>query len=129
MSTRLPYVTFNAANLLNLQALLGDNARATQTALSERVVGHAVTVPGYRATGATTTRITLGNAAPPAAPGSQPYAVLLVRIFETSDPGKDLSVTTRLNFSRDGTTLYVFEPSGLTTNTLYDLTFLVLETP
>lgn len=128
MATPLPVLTFNAVNLLNLQALLGDNARATQTALAERVVGHPATVARYRATGATTTRIPVGNAAPPAAPGSQPYAVLLVRIYETGDPGKDLSVTSRLNFSSNGTTLYVFEPQGLTTNTLYDMTFLVLET-
>jgi hypothetical protein len=127
MPTALPYVTFNALNLLNLQALLGENARATQTALTERVVGHASAVTRYRATGATTSRIPVGNASPPAAPGSSPYAVLLVRAYETADPAKDLSVTSRLNFARDGTTLYVFEPQGLTTNTLYDLTFLILE--
>lgn len=128
MATPLPVLTFSALNLANLQALLGENARATQTALKERPVGHYATVASYRATGATTTKIPVGNAAPPAAPGSQPVAVLLVRIHETSDPAKDLSVTTRLNFSRDGATIYVFEPSGLTTNTLYDMTFLVLET-
>ena len=59
--------------------------------------------------------------------GSTPWAVLLVRVRESRNPGGDLPVTTRLNFTQDGTTLYIYEPSGLTTNTQYDMDFLVLE--
>jgi hypothetical protein len=128
MATYLPYTTFNALLMTVLNPLLGENARATNTALAERVPGHYAFVNSYRATGSTTSKITLGNASPPAAPGSSPVAVLLVRVYETADPAKDLPVSSRLNFSRDGATLYVFEPAGLTSNTMYDLTFLVLET-
>lgn len=128
MASPLPILTFSALNLFDLNASLGTAMRGVDTCLKQRLVGHAAAVPNYRATGSTTTKIPLGNAVPPAAPGSQPIGVLLIRAFMTNDPAADLTVSSRLNFARDGTTLYVFEPAGLTTNTLYDLTFLVFET-
>jgi hypothetical protein len=60
-------------------------------------------------------------------PGSVPWAVILVRARETSNPAADLPVLTRVNFSQQGETLYIFEPQGLVQNTFYDLDFLVLE--
>jgi len=126
MATLLPHVTFNATGVTVLNRLLGENAQATNRALAERVTGHRLTLSRYAATGATTSRIPLGSVSPQ---GSAPWAVLLVRVCETQDPAKDLSVTTRLNFSRDDAqkTLYVYEPQGLTALTLYDMDFLVLE--
>jgi hypothetical protein len=124
MATTVPNVSLNPRTLLgNLIGLLSTNFAATNTALSERVVGQRLTVPRYAATGATTTKMTLGITSPP---GSTPWAVILVRAQEASDPGKDLSVSTRLNFGREGQTLYVYEPSGLSANTMYDLGFLVI---
>lgn len=126
MATLVPNVVFNVISFLGLNPLLSQNFTAVNTALGERVVGHRATVTRYAATGATTSKITIGSVSPP---GSTPWAVMLVRVHETSDPGKDLPVTGRLNFAWDGAskTLYVYEPQGLTTNTLYDMSFLVLE--
>jgi hypothetical protein len=124
MATTLPFITFNVNNLGQLAPMLTTNAEATNRALGERVVGHRASVTRYAATGATTNKIPVGSTSPQ---GSTPYGVLLVRVRETSDPGKDLSVVTRLNFTQDTGTLYVYEPSGLTANTFYDLDFLVLE--
>lgn len=126
MASTLPYTSYDSKTLDELRNPLGENARVTNQALAERVVGHYVVIDRYAATGATTTKI---NLAYQGAPGSSPVAVLLIRAYETNDPGKDLSVATRLNFVREATTLRVFEPSGLSANTLYQLTFLVLETP
>jgi hypothetical protein len=123
MATVVPQPIITATGLTQLVPVLNTNLAAINTALSERVVGQRLTVSGYAATGATTAKITAKFTAPP---GSTPWAVILVRALETSDPGKDLSVSTRSNFSRDGDTLYVYEPSGLTANTKYDLSFLVI---
>lgn len=119
---RLPFMTF-ATNVPTLVGQLQSNAAATADALGERVLGRVAKVERYSATGNTTTKITL-----PAKSGRTAYAVLLVRAHMTSDPGTDIAVTGRLNFAQpDGDTLAVFEPGGLTLNTNYDLTFLVLE--
>lgn len=128
MATTIPNVNIGQATLpAQLVQTLNTNFQAANQALSERVVGQRITVTGYSATGATTTKMTLGAVSPP---GSTPWAVLLVRAQETSDPGKDLSVTSRVNFSQSGSgtniILYVYEPSGLTANTKYDLSFLVI---
>lgn len=125
MATLFPNV--NLSGLLSLAQLLpslNTNFQAGNTALGERVVGHRVTLTGYAATGSTTTKMTIGSTSPP---GSVPWAVLLVRVRETNNPGGDLPVTTRLNFTQSGDTLYVYEPAGLTLNTQYTLDFLVLE--
>lgn len=128
MATLVPNVNINPKTLLgSLIGTLNTNFAALNTALGERVVGQRLTVNGYAALGATTTKITLGTVSPP---GSTAWAVILVRAIETSDPGKDLSVSTRVNFSQSGSgnnvTLSVYEPSGLTANTKYDLSFLVI---
>ena len=125
MATQLPYTNISATT--GLPALVGQlngNAQATQTALAEKLTAHRVAVSGYAATGATTSKIPLASTSPT---GSTPWAVLLVRIRESRNPGGDLSVTTRLNFAQAAGTLYVYEPAGLTLNTQYDMDFLVLE--
>lgn len=125
MATLIPNV--NLSGLLALAQLipmLNTNFQAANTALNERVVGHRISVTRYSATGSTVTKMTLGSVSPP---GSTPWAVILVRARETSNPAADLPVLTRVNFSQDGNTLYIFEPQGLVANTFYDLDFLVLE--
>jgi len=125
MATLVPNVNLSSLlNLLQLVPLLNQNFQAVNMALNERVVGHRIAVTGYTASGATTTKMTLGSVSPP---GSTPWAVILVRARESRDPSKDLTVTTRVNYAQEGGTLYIFEPSGLTQYTAYDLDFLVLE--
>lgn len=122
MATELRHTTFDTQNPEGLSAQLSENALDTNQALRERIVGRRVAVSAYSATGATTTAVTLR------AQGIvQPFAVMLVRAYPTSDPGADVAITGRVNFRQQGETLFVFEPAGLVANTLYDLTFLVLE--
>ena len=102
------------------RAQLADNVRDTEDAFSRRVVGRLVTVPGYVATGATTTRLAL-------LAGVAARAVMLVRVQPSRDPTADVAVSGRLNFAPTADGLGVYEPSGLTQYTAYDLTFLVLE--
>ncbi len=99
---------------------LAENARDTQDVLDGKVTGRLVTLSGYVATGATTTKITLPNTT-----GAR--AALLVRAAPARDPTADVAVTARLNFAASSEGLGVYEPSGLTQYTAYDLTFLVLE--
>ncbi len=125
MATQIPNTNISIATLLtSLIGLLNQNFAAIQTALNEKATAHRVSLTGYAATGATTTKMTLGSVSPP---GSTPWAVILVRVRETRNPGSDLSVTTRVNFTNTSDTLYVFEPAGLVSNTLYDMDFVVLE--
>lgn len=125
MATSLPYVVFtNITSFLGLTPMLSSNFQAINQALGERLTAHRQSVERYAATGATTTKIPLGSRSPK---GSTPWAVILVRARETSDPAKDLSVTPRLNYAQEGDTLFVYEPAGLSTNTFYDLDFVVLE--
>lgn len=130
MATLVPNANISLSTLLtSLISILNTNFAALNVALGERVVGQRLSISGYAATGSTTTQVTLGTVNPP---GSTPWAVLLVRAQETRDPGKDLSVSTRTNFSVSGSgnnvTINVYEPSGLTSNTQYDLSFLVIFT-
>lgn len=125
MATQIPNTNINVLTLLtNLITQLNSNFQALQTALNEKATAHRLSVSGYAATGATTTKMTLGSVSPP---GSVPWAVILVRARESRNPGGDLAITTRVNFVQDGSTLYIYEPAGLTQNTQYDLDFLVLE--
>jgi hypothetical protein len=128
MATLVPNTNISLVTFLgNLIGMLNTNFQALNVALGERVVGQRLTVNGYVATGATTSRLTIGALSPP---GSTPWAVILVRARESRDPSKDLTVATRLNFAQtqDGGSmiLSVFEPSGLTQYTSYDLGFLVI---
>lgn len=125
MATLVPNTVFtNIVSVPKLTPMLGQNFTAINQALGERLAAHRQTVLRYAATGATTSKIPIGSVSPQ---GSTPWAVLLVRVRETSDPGKDLSVTSRLNYAQEGDTLFVYEPAGLSTNTFYDLDFVVLE--
>lgn len=99
-----------------------ENARDANIALAERVRGYLVTVLGYAATGATTNRIYLTST-----PGRRVKGVLLANARATFDKGSDLGAVGRPNFYHDDKGIGVYEPSGLTANTQYDLTFLVLE--
>lgn len=119
----LPFLTVSN-NGDELRTQLQANMTAINDALSIRLIARVVPVERYSATGATTTKIKL-----PTRRYFTAYAVLLVKASLTGDPGADLAVTGRPNFTQpDGSTLLVCEPSGLTANNLYDLTFLVLET-
>lgn len=127
MATLVPQPNISAGTEpKQLIPILNSNYAAINTALGERVAGHRLSVERYAATGATTTVLRLGSVSPQ---GSKPWAVLLVRARESSNPGSDLSVSTRINFTSDpsGGTLNVYEPAGLSANTFYDLDFLVLE--
>ncbi len=125
MATLVPQPIINVlTGLLQLIPILNTNFQAINTALNERVVGHRISVARYSATGSTTTKMTLGSVSPP---GSVPWAVILVRARESNNPGADLPVLTRVNFSQTGDTLYIYEPQGLVQNTFYDLDFFVLE--
>jgi hypothetical protein len=98
----------------------GENARDLNEALQRKVDGYYASVTGYAAAGSGS-KISLQ-------PGPvRPMAVLLVRACSTTDRGGDLGAVTRCNFYHDANGLGVFEPSGLTSNVQYDLTFLVLE--
>lgn len=120
----LPHLTFTTSEPVTLASELVQNATATVDALSMRIVGSVVTVQRYSATGATTTKIAI-----PLRTGATAFAVLLVRAQATNDQGADLGALGRLNFVHGSpTTLNIYEPSGLAANTLYDLTFLILET-
>ncbi len=128
MATLIPQPNINILTLLgSLIPILNTNNAAINTALQERLVGQRLSGNGYSALGSTTSKINLGTVSPP---GSVPWAVILVRCRETNDQSKDLSVTTRTNFSQSGSgdnvTLSVYEPAGLVANTKYDLGFLVI---
>ena len=115
--------TYFSKEPATLVVQLAENARDTNEALGERIKSRIVRIGNYSATGATTTRLKI-----PARVGSTPIAVLLVRAYPESDPGADLTIAGRVNFTQpDASTLAVYEPSGLTLNTTYNLTFLVLE--
>lgn len=118
----LPFLNFSPL-LTTLISQLQQNANATVDALNERVVARVAQVTRYAATGATTTKIPV-----PARNGYTAYAVMLVKVSATNDPGTDIPATGRLNFTQpNASTLNVFEPADLTSNVLYDLTYLIFE--
>lgn len=98
-----------------------ENARDANDLFARRVVGYLVTVPRYGAIGVTTAKLKLPQI------GKRPAAVLLVRAIETNDPGGNAGAVGSLNFYHDTTGVGVYEPSGLSADVKYDLTFLVLE--
>ncbi len=99
-----------------------ENARATLEALAQRPVQRQVTVDRYTAAGSTSTRIRI-------LASTRPWAVQLVRVCEAAAEDAPVIVTDSRNFVWDSTTqsLDVFEPDGLTANTVYKLQFLVTE--
>lgn len=116
----LRYLTLDAL-WTTARTQLSETLRDVEAALDKRVASRLVTIAGYLATGATTTRLPLG------ADTKTARAALLVRASLSREPSTDVAVTPRLNFVMDPGGLQVFEPAGLVANQAYDLTFLVLE--
>jgi hypothetical protein len=100
---------------------LGEFARDTNSALERRVLGYTKRVERYSATGVTTTQIPL------AASDRPPVMVILGRVESVSDAAAPVTVTPIQNFYFSNGAIGVYEPSGLTADTLYNLTFLVVE--
>lgn len=100
--------------------LASENALDANAALSERVATTVVQIL-YTAVGATTAKIPLKVA-------RRPFGVALLNAYLATSPADDLGAVGRCNFAWDAATLsaYTFEPSGLTANTAYVLTFLVV---
>lgn len=99
----------------------GENARDTNEALGRKVTGYLKPVERYSATADTSTTIAIGTGVRP------PEAITLVRVMEHGDRGAAVTCTPTYNFYYVRGEFGVFEPSGLTADTLYDLTYLVLE--
>lgn len=104
-----------------LAAQASENARDTNEALGRKVSGYVKAVGAYSAVGATTATIPIVAATQP------PQAVLLVRAAAHYSPSVAISVTASLDWYYVNGQIGVYEPSGLTANTSYDLTFLILE--
>ena len=100
----------------------GENARDFNQALLRCVLGYYEVVRNYAAQGDTTKTIPL-----PDRYGRRPVAVQCVGCVATYDPGTNVAATPSLNFVYEAGSIKVFEPSGLVLNTMYDLTFLILE--
>lgn len=100
----------------------GENARATRAALATKLTGYFTRIERYTAVGSASTKIRLGA-------GDRPSAVLLAQAAPVSDAAGALAVTPSNNFAWDATTqaIDVYEPTGLTANTVYTLLFLILE--
>lgn len=98
-----------------------ENARDVNQSLAGKVSGYLQSVTRYAAIGATTARIPLVSK------GRRPAAVMLAQAQRSNDPGSDLGALGRCNFYQSALELGVYEPSGLVADTLYDLTFLILE--
>lgn len=99
----------------------GENARDTNEALAHKVSGYVKAVSAYSAVGATTATI------PVVAASAPPQAVLLVRAAQHFAPSVAVAVTASLDWYYINGQIGVYEPSGLTANISYDLTFLILE--
>jgi hypothetical protein len=100
--------------------LASENALDANAALRERIATTVVQI-AYTAVGATTAKIPLKVA-------QRPFGVVLLNAWLATSPADDLGAVGRCNFVWDAatTSAYVFEPSGLTANTAYVLTFLVV---
>jgi hypothetical protein len=100
---------------------LGEFARDTNNALERRVLGYSKRVERYAATGSTSSIIPLTAADVP------PIGVVLLRAESVSDPASVVPAISTPNFVFAKSSIGVYEPSGLTADTLYNLTFLVVE--
>jgi hypothetical protein len=100
-----------------------ENARDANVLFPRKLDGYLVRIPRYAARATTGAKIQFEQALGT----KRPSAVVLVRVCETNDPGGDLAAVGRPNFYHDAKGIGVYEPSGLTADTKYDLTFLVLE--
>lgn len=99
-----------------------ENARATLEEFAVRPAVRQITVDRYTASGSSDARIRIRG-------GARPWAVQLVRVCEAAAEDDVVICTDSRNFVWDSTTLSldVFEPDGLTANTVYKLQFLVHE--
>jgi hypothetical protein len=104
-----------------LAVRLGEFARDANRALQGRVLGRVKVVAHYAATGSTSTRIAL------TALDSPPHGVILIRAEQADDPNAAVPAVTTPGFNYLNNTVNVFEPSGLTANVYYNLTFLIVE--
>lgn len=100
---------------------VGEFARDANTALGRRVLGYTKKVTGYSATGSTATRIPL------TASDKRPAGIVLVDAYAVNDPGTAVTASSVPGFYYSQGAIGVYEPSGLTLNTAYNLTFLVVE--
>jgi hypothetical protein len=104
-----------------LAVRLGEFARDSNNALERRVLGRTKVVQRYAATGSTSTKIALTSLDTP------PLGVTLIRAELVTDASTPVLATPTLGFTFANNTINVFEPSGLTANTVYNLTFLIVE--
>lgn len=99
-----------------------ENARDANEAMSQLVSGYYFEVTNYAALGLTASAIPIL-----AKNKRRPRAVLCVNGYPSYDPSLSMNISTCRSFSYADGTIYVYEPSGLTANTMYNLTFLILE--
>jgi hypothetical protein len=99
-----------------------ENARDTLDALAARPVQRLVTVALYTATGSSASRIRIGS-------GARPWSVVPHLIAQAYAQDSAVVCAPVLNFVWDSTTqsLDVFEPDGLTANTVYRLQYVITE--
>jgi hypothetical protein len=99
-----------------------ENARDLRDAFAAVPQQWTAVVEQYTAVGATSAKI-------PILATRLPAGVQLIRAAKYYEQGEPLPLTPNFNFVWDSTTntLGVFEPSGLTADTVYTLTFLVTE--
>jgi len=98
-----------------------EEMRDVLDALAEKLGARIVVVQPYTAVGTTTARISLSA-------DKLPLAVALVGARLYFDLSSPITVTPTLNFVWDAgsKTAQVYEPSGLVSNTVYQLTYLVI---
>ena len=99
-----------------------ENARDVRDALSRRPTQGVVVVETYTAVGSAAGKVPVPATKPPA-------GVQLLRAEKYFERGGSVPATGNANFVWDSAskTAGVFEPTGLTANTVYTLTFLVTE--
>lgn len=118
--TELRHTSFSG-NAADDAVRSGENARDTNAALGERVLGFVYGPFDYSAQADTTKTIGIPCA-------RRPAGVLLLNAYLGTAPADDLGAAARCNFVWDATNsvAQVFEPAGLTANTVYSLTYLVV---
>lgn len=114
------YTSF-PAGLDAIRKTLGEMVRDLNLALVRRVLGYTKTVERYAATGSTSTQIPLTASDRP------PVGVVLIKAVQVDNAGAPIAAVSTLNFYYANGAIGVFEPSGLVANTVYNLTFLVVE--
>lgn len=98
-----------------------ESERDMRQALASKLDGRVVVVEPYTAVGSTSARI-------PISASQRPTAVVLINARPYFDQAAPLTLTPNFNFVWEAVskTAQVFEPSGLTANTVYRLTYQVI---